>query len=81
MLAKLGGPAPDLPPLPRVRAATWYDGGGHALTNADDDDPDEPGKEPPPGPDVVVCSDCAKRTWKGWVCKHCGAPLPRVVGA
>jgi tetratricopeptide (TPR) repeat protein len=80
-LDQLGGPPPDLPPLPPIpRAAVWYDGGGHATMDAADLEQLSEDAEPPPGPDVVTCPDCSKRTWKGWVCHHCGANLPRPVG-
>jgi hypothetical protein len=76
LLAKFGGPVVGLPSLPRQAAsAVWYDGGGQAtMGSADFDALDEEG-EPPPGPDVVDCDECGKRTFKGWVCKFCGARL------
>jgi tetratricopeptide (TPR) repeat protein len=78
-LARLGGALMNLPPLPRpASAAVWYDGGGHALADAGEIAAEATGAEPPAGPDVVTCPECSLRTWKGWVCKHCGAPLPRV---
>lgn len=77
-LRRLGGPPPGLPPLPAAeRAVVWYDGGGHALCDAGD--LTDEGAEPPPGPDVMECPACEKRTFKGWVCQHCGTGLPRAV--
>lgn len=78
VLARLGGPPPDLPPLPRpATTAVWYDSDSSLTTAADDESAYGEQPEPPPGPDVVECSNCEKRTWKGWVCKHCGVSLPR----
>ena len=78
LLTQLGGAVANLPPLPRPPEVLWYDGGGHALTDAGDIAAAGEEAEPPPGPNVVDCPDCGKRTWKGWVCNHCGMPLPRV---
>jgi tetratricopeptide (TPR) repeat protein len=76
MLQRLGGPAPGIPPLPPPPVAVqWYDAGGGALVDAGD--LLEEGEEPPPGPDVLECPSCRKRTYRGWVCRHCGAALPR----
>lgn len=76
-LEKLGGPVAGLPPLPTPpKVVVWYDGGGHALADGGDLDGEE-AIEPPEGPDVVCCVECQKRCFKGWVCKHCGANLPR----
>lgn len=78
LLARLGGAVMGLPPLPRPpSSAVWYDSSGHALADAGDLCDDEDETEPPPGPDVVLCPECGLRTWKGWLCKHCGAALPR----
>jgi tetratricopeptide (TPR) repeat protein len=82
LLTQLGGAVMGLPPLPAPpTTAVWYDGGGHATTDSSEYSAltEDENREPPPGPDVVDCPDCQKRTWKGWVCKHCGAPLPRPV--
>ena len=77
-LAQLGGPVLDLPPLPRPQStAVWYDGGGHSLMDSSDIASLREDAEPPEGPDVIPCPDCGKRTWKGWTCHLCGAPLPR----
>ena len=75
LLAKLGGPVPNLPPLARPVAVHWYDGGGQALTDAGDLEDEREGSEPPPGPGVLVCPACQKRTWKGICCAHCGEGL------
>lgn len=76
-LAKLGGPVAGLPSLPSPpKAVVWYDGGGHALADGGDLETED-AFEPPEGPDVVLCIECEKRCFKGWVCKHCGANLPR----
>lgn len=76
-LDKLGGVVAGLPPLPPPpKAVVWYDGGGHALADGGDLE-GEDSFEPPEGPDVVRCTECEKRCFKGWVCKHCGANLPR----
>jgi hypothetical protein len=78
-LSRMGGPVMGLPPLPRAATvAIWYDGGGGALAGAGDLE-GEDSFEPPPGPDVVLCVECQKRCFKGWVCKHCGANLPRPI--
>ena len=76
-LARLGGPVVDLPPLPRPPvAAAWYDGGGHSVMDSDQISQIREDGEPPEGPGVVQCPECDRRTWKGWVCKFCGARLP-----
>lgn len=76
MLARMGGPPENLPPLPRpAGVAVWFDAGGHALADAGDILEEAEGVEPPPGPGVMNCPGCQKRTWKGIVCKHCGALL------
>lgn len=79
MLQRLGGPPRDLPPLDQPQVgALWFDAGGRALTDARDiahsmlED-----AEPPLGPNVLVCPECEKRTYRGMVCSHCGALLPR----
>src|SRR5205814_254437 len=80
VLTRLGGPDTTVPPLPRAqKSGVWYDGTGHSVTDGDDFDRDlaSDDAEPPPGPDVLVCPGCSKRTWKGWFCKHCGETLPR----
>lgn len=80
LLKQMGGPVSGLPPLPAPQvSAVWYDGGGHATMDSSDFARLKEGEEvePPPGPDVVVCPECEKRTFKGWVCKFCGANLPR----
>ena len=77
VLAKLGGPATDIPPLDRPKAALWFDAGGHALCDSGEIGDESDMSEPPPGPDVINCPECNKRTWKGIVCKHCGVLLPR----
>jgi tetratricopeptide (TPR) repeat protein len=80
LLARFGGPLTNLPPLPRPASdAVWYDGTGHALSDSHTAGVLAEGAEPPPGPDVMVCPDCEKRTYKGWVCGQCGVPLPRPV--
>lgn len=79
MLDRLGGPLDGLPPLPAPRMPVqWYDGTGHSVSDIDTIDATDNLEEPPAGPNVQVCPECEKRTWKGWVCKHCGANLPRV---
>jgi len=76
LLTQLGGAVMGLPPLAQPQAdVAWFDAGGHALASAAD--VGEEG-EPPPGPGVIVCPECERRTWKGIVCKHCGALLPKV---
>jgi Flp pilus assembly protein TadD len=79
LLERLGGPLVDIPPLPKPpKAGLWYDGGGTALSDAGDilDDEADANAEPAPGPGVVVCPDCERRTPRGWNCKFCDAPLP-----
>jgi len=81
LLMRVGGPRTDIPSLPTPpRAAHWYDGTGHSVTDAEDfeDEDTSDAAEPPPGPDVTLCPECSKRTWKGWFCKHCGGNLNRV---
>lgn len=76
LLAQSGGPVPGLPPLPRpAAAAIWYDGGGQATFGSAECAALEEDGEPPPGPDVIECPECERRTWRGWVCKFCGARL------
>jgi len=78
MLARMGGPAADIPPLPKPpRAAVWYDGGGHATMDSDQISQIRDDGEPQDGDDVVTCPSCEKNTWKGWVCHFCGESLPR----
>lgn len=75
-LTQLGGAVEDLPPLPIPQAVHWYDAGGHALTDAGDLEDEREDAEPPPGPGVIKCPECEKRTFKGICCKWCGAHLP-----
>jgi tetratricopeptide (TPR) repeat protein len=76
-LVRMGGPVVDLPPLPRPPvAAVWYDGSGHSVMDSDQIAAISEDGEPPEGPGVILCPDCDRRTWKGWVCKFCGARLP-----
>jgi predicted Zn-dependent protease len=78
MLARMGGPVTDIPPLPAApRAAVWYDGGGHATMDSDQISQIQDDGEPQDGDDVIVCPNCEKHTWKGWVCHYCGDTLPR----
>jgi len=79
-LARLGGPPADLPPLPKQSGGVlWFDAGGRALADSSEVAAEAlvEGAEPPPGPNVIVCPECGKRTFRGICCGQCGALLPR----
>lgn len=76
-LEKMGGRPVDLPLLERPKAALWFDAGGHALCDSGEIGDESDMSQPPPGPGVISCPECNKRTYKGIVCSHCGVLLPR----